>query len=283
MLLTINSILHYDEDMLKSISKEWTAKIAFLIFIIHVIWWITFQFSQTRSDFSVQLFGSTYGILAAWGGIVGITIAQKWGGFKSVLGRAIMLFSLGLLAQEFGQIAYTVYIYILHVEIPYPSIGDIGYFGSVFLYIYASILLAKTAGVKILRQSFKNKLQAIIIPLIMLALSYILFLQGYEFDYNNPLKIFLDFGYPMGQAIYLSIAILTFILSFKMLGGVMRNKVLFILFALFIQYLADYTFLYQVSNGTWTTGGINELMYLISYLFMTLSLIEMKSPFSKEI
>ena len=89
----------------------------------------------------------------------------------------------------------------------------------------------------------------------MLAVGYFLFLQGYEFDWSDPLKVFLDFGYPFGQAIYVSIAILTYLLSRGILGGIMKGKILFILFALCMQFLSDYTFLYQSSKGTWSVGG----------------------------
>jgi hypothetical protein len=250
--------------------------VTILIFLIFTSYWIVTQiFPVYNTHHQIYSFSTIYGLLALWGALCGLIISKKWGGFRSVIGRAIIMFSLGLLAQEFGQLVYSYYYIVLQLPTAYyPSLGDLGFFGSIPLYIYGILLLAKASGVKIGLKSFESKIQAIVIPLGVLILGYSLFLQGYNFDWSNPLKVFLDFGYPFGQAIYVSIAILTYLLSKGVLGGVMRNKVRFILFALCIQFLADYTFLYQTSNGSWVDGGINDFIYLISYFIMTLGLLQ---------
>jgi hypothetical protein len=46
-----------------------------------------------------------------------------------------------------------------------------------------------------------------------------------------------------------------------------------LIFAFVLQYAADFMFLYQHNNDTWKTAGLNELVYLIAYFVMTLSLI----------
>jgi hypothetical protein len=266
--------------MWETLRKEWQAKAALLLFILLSLWWVVGR----ESSYQTRYFGdypSIYGVMALWGAICGIGVAYKWGGMKSVLGRSILMFSLGLLAQEFGQIAYAYLSFFKHVEVPYPSIGDIGYFGSIPLYIYGVFLLAQASGVSVKLRSFQHKLKAIIIPLLMLGTGYFLFLQEYKFDWSSPLKILLDFGYPLAQAIYISVAILTYLLSQGVLGGIMKNKVLFILFALLVQFLSDYTFLYQSSKGLWSVGGINDYMYLCAYFLMTMGLLQFKTAFTK--
>ncbi len=259
------------------------------IFVFFVIWWIIIQIARsdafpllhTNYDLLVALFGSLYAILALVGGISGLITANKWGGWRSLLGRCLIVFSSGLLAQVFGQIAYTYYIYVLHQDVPYPSLGDIGYFGSIPLYIYGTLLLAKASAVHIGIRSLKNKIQAVLIPLLLLAICYVLFLQNYTFDWTRPLAIFLDFAYPMGQAIYISIAILVYLLSRNILGGLMKKGILFIIFALFTQYSADYIFLYKVSRNMWTVGGFSELMYVIAYFLMSISLLQFNNYYKK--
>ncbi len=259
--------------MIETIKMRWEAKIAIVLFIFLTIWWLILQFPQTHSDILNSWFGASYGILALLGAICGFVIAHKWGGIKSVFGKALTMFAFGLLLQEFGQLAYFYYFFILHIPVPYPSIGDIGYFGSIPFYAYGTLLLAKTAGVKL--NDFRHKLFALFLPMVMLIGAYYLFLQGHEIDWTNPLQVFLDFGYPFGQAIYISFAIATYFLSRGVLGGIMKRKVLWILFALLAQFIADYTFLYQTSRGTWTAGQINDYMYLFAYFIMALSLIQM--------
>jgi hypothetical protein len=173
-MLKIFSIIH----------KEILLKIAFAIFIFFSFWWIILQLYFKPDSFSHNLFGGLYGLMALWGAICGIGISKKWGGMQSVMGRAMLMFSFGLFAQEFGQLVYFVYKFFLHVPVAYPSIGDGGFFGSIIFYIYGVILLARASGVKIALQSYKSKVGAVIIPTVMLILSYIFFLQQYEFDWT---------------------------------------------------------------------------------------------------
>ncbi len=254
-----------------------------MIFAVLTAWWLVLgPFNPIpETENARYVWGGIYQILAYWGGINGLIIARKWGGVKSLLGRSILAFSIGLLCQGFGQSVYTFYLFSLQIEAPYPSLGDLGYFGTIPFYIYGAILLSRVSGVKISLRSYFNKIQALVIPILMLLVSYLLFLKNYTFDFTAPLKTFLDFGYPLGQAIYVSIAILAFILSRKVLGGVMRTPISLILFALVVQYLSDYIFLYQFNAEQWYVGGINDFMYLFSYFLMTMSLIEIGVSFDK--
>ena len=265
--------------MLTKLLKRNITLITFLIFASLSGWWVVIQRMDNPSDFALELFSGTYWVMAFLGALAGLKISGLWGGRESYIGRAIQMFSFGLLAQVFGQITYSLYTLILHDEIPYPSIGDIGYFGAIPLYIYGVWLLGKAVGAQVSLKSLGSKLQAIIIPLAILAVSYWFFLRGYEPDWSQPLIVFLDLGYPLGPAVYFSLAILVFTLSRKFLGGVMRSVILFVLFALVMQYLADFMFLYQNYHETWTTAGLNDYVYLFSYFVITISLLPFYSIF----
>lgn len=260
-----------------TILKNKTSSIPVVIFIILSAWWL--YIINLPLDFTGdvrQIWAATYQIMAIYGVVTGLFLFKKIGG-KNLLGRAILAFSVGLFLQSFGQSIYSYFIFYKHIEVPYPSIGDVGFFGSVILYILAAYSLVKMIRVK----SLKGKLISILLPVIMLGVSYYFFLQGYEFDWSNKLKVFLDFGYPFGQAIYVSIAILAFLFSRNFLGGIMKKPIWILMFALIFQYCADFMFLYQYSKGTWYVGGINDYMYFVSYFFMTLALIYIGSTFNK--
>ena len=245
-----------------------------VLFLGYVIWWLSFQRVVEQQGLAVQWFGGTYGVMALIGSIIGCTVARKWGGFKTVLGKALTFFSFGLLAQEAGQLIYTYYIYGAKVQIPYPSWGDAAYFGSVLLYICAAFFLTKAAGAKFSLKDTKYKIIAFLVPAVLLAVSYGIFLFHHAYDFSHPLTVFLDFGYPIGQAIYISIAITAYLLSRKLLGGVMRSGIVLVILALFIQYVADFTFVYQSSRHTYLSGKYDDLLYLISYFAMATALIK---------
>ena len=260
------------------IKKDRVAQCLLVLLIIFLIWWafgyLVYKQEVTSVISGAFLWGMTYQIFAFVGAVAGLFISWKWGGVRSVMGRAIGLFSLGLLFQNFGQTIFSL-DNLSGEEIPYPSIADIGYFGSVLFYILGAIGLARASGIAVTLRSFKNAILAIFVPVAVLGFSYYFFLRAYEFDWSAPLRIFLDFGYPFGEAIYISIALLTYVLSRKILGGIMKYKISFILTALFIQYVAEYNFLYQAYNGTWDNSAYGDVLYLFAYVVMALGLLQL--------
>lgn len=264
--------------MIDTIQKEWQAKVALIFLILITIWWFVGpSFAPAADTRFLGDPGSIYFLIAIFGAFWGIRTSNIWGGLQSVMGRALFFFAMGLVGQIFGQFAYGFYPFVLHEFAPYPSLGDLGYFLCIPMYILGIYNLALASGVKVTPQLFLKKPQAIILPAVTLVIGYFLFLSGYVFDWSSPLKIFLDFGYPMGEAIYVSLAVLTYLLSRGVLGGIMKSKILFILFALCFQFVTDYTFLYQSSRGTYSVGGLNDYMYMFSYVLMTLALLQFKT------
>lgn len=257
-------------------------KLITFIFVLLLIWWVVlfFVFQHTFS-YANLVWAASYQIIAILGAILGLIISKHWGGFRSTLGRSILFFSIGLLLQAFGQSMFSFYNLILKIDIPYPSISDIGFFGSIIFYIYGAILLGRAFSANTSLKNFLNKILVILIPVILLSVSYYFFLRNYEFYLNNPLKIFLDFGYPLGQVMYVSITISVYILSRKFLGGVLKKSILFILIALIIQYVADYNFLYQALKQTWINGGYGDVVYMLAYTVLAIGLIDVGSTFNK--
>ena len=255
--------------------------VPFFLLIIFTVWrfYLMFYDFGDRS-YDIQIWAASYQLIAWFGVICGFYFSGLWGGWKSLVGRANLAFSIGLFAQCFGQSVFSYFFY-KGINTPYPSVADIGFFGSIPFYAYGAFLLVKFYNTRKSLKSLRNLALIFIIPIGMLAISYVIFLNGYQFNWSQPLKVILDFGYPLGQALYISLAILAFLLSFSSLGGVMKKPTLFFIFSLATQYLADYTFLYKSNNGTFVGGGIVDYIYLIAYFLMTLSLIQLGFTFYK--
>jgi hypothetical protein len=260
---------------------QWQTRVAYVIFVIFSTWWLVNLLFVSKTNVSYQYFGETYALMALWGAGWGMYLSRHWGGLKSVVGKSLCMFSFGLFAQFFGQVAYSYSVYVLKIDNPYPSIGDFGYFGSIFCYILGVWFLAKASGVNIGLRTYSNKIMAVIIPLTVVAVGYFLFLRNYTFDWTNPIAVYLDFGYPVGEAVYISFAGLAYLLSRRVLGGILKDKILFILFALSVQFIADYTFLYETKANTWYVGGINDYLYFFAYFLMTLALLQMSTVVRK--
>lgn len=257
--------------MLKTlIHSKFTYWIALLYFIAFG-WWIYLQ-SVDRS--SAYWFYAYYSLIALSGGVYGVILSfKKWGGLKSVLGRGLFFLSIGLLTQCFGLLAYTYYNIILKVEIPYPSLADIGYFSTIPAYSYAAYNFARASGAKFSLASARGKLQVLLIPGAVLIFAYLLFLKNIGFDLTTPLKTLLDFGYPLGQTIPISLALLTLTLSRNLLGGVMRNRIWLLIGGFALQFLSEYSFAYSVATETFIDAGIVDLLYITAYMIMSLGII----------
>lgn len=267
---------------LKQLFDNNVAKVIIVVYVVLISFWFWIFAQGLQEGTFNNLYGALYPLISLIGGLYGIFwVSRKWGERFSVMGRGIAFLSFGLLAEVFGQWAWSYYVIVQKIEIPYPSIADIGYFLIVPLYTYAMYNFAKASGIKIGLRSFLGKIQAIVVPLIMVGIAYFLFLRDIPLDLSSPLKTFLDFGYPGFEILAVSLAILTYSLSKDVLGGIMRPKILFIVFALILQYITDYIFLYQVGTETYYNAGLVDLLYTTSFMVMALAIIQLDSVFEK--
>lgn len=263
--------------MLQTLLKSKVSYFIVVFYLLLFIWWIKIYLSGVKVSDENYLFGLAYALIALMGGINGLVVSSKWGSYKSLVGRAIIFLSLGLLSYCFGQIAWSYYNLVLKLELPYPSIADIGYFSAIIFYILGMFTFAKASGAKITFGKLKGKLIAFIIPASMLTVSYFLFLQYISPDFSDPIKTLLDFGTPTGYAIVISMALTAYFLTKDVLGGKMRSRIVFIIFALILQNITDNTFLYQFGAGTYYNAGINDLMFATSFAIMSLGLVSFRS------
>lgn len=260
----------------KLLKNNFTYWILFLYAVV-VLWWVKLRVIGGLGTDEVYFFNWFYGLIAVSGALYGIKVSsQKWGGWKSIIGKGLIFLPAGLLGQWFGLQVWTYYNVIAKIEVPYPSLADIGYFALIPAYTIAALMFAQASGAKFSLKTFEGKLYATIIPITALFLSYLLFLRDIGFDLNDPIKTFFDVGYPLGEIIPVSIALFTFTLSKNLLGGKMKSRILFLVGAFSLQFLTEYTFLYAAGAGAYVNGGWNDLMYATSYTIMSLGLITFK-------
>lgn len=121
--------------------SSYLSSVATIIFSLFALWWVFLQLFLQPDNILYFLFSGSYGVLALYGGICGINTSLNWGGLKTLLGKSIFMFSMGLFAQVFGQIVYSYYANFYKINAPYPSIGDIGFFGTIpFICIWCNLI-----------------------------------------------------------------------------------------------------------------------------------------------
>jgi hypothetical protein len=264
--------------MMEAIKKDWRVQVLVVLFVLLSVWWVLSpqMISQYGENFIFQ-FSHTYFVIALWGVLCGLAYTRCTLKGTRLLVKAEIFFLLGLFGQVFGQIAYSYYVLVYGDVTPYPSVGDFGFFGTIPFYIIAVLYLLKANKIQVWLQSYEHKLQALLVPLVMLALAYGLFLYDYAFDLSQPMIIFLDFIFPIGQAVHISLAILIYVVARSISNRSMQNFALLILVAFIMQFFSDYTYSYEVNNSTWVPGNLNEYMYLVAYFFMSFGILRLQS------
>lgn len=247
-------------------------KFLLCLYAVIFIWWIKLQLipsSQTES----YLFNWSYGLIGITASLYAINVAlSKWGGWNSLIGKGLFGLGFGLFAQWFGLQIWTYYNLIANVEVPYPSLADVGYFGLAPAYAFAALMFALAAGAKLSLRTRNGKAIAIGIPFTLLAGAYFLFVHDIGFDLTQPVKLFFDLAYPLGEVLPVAIALFTLTLSKNILGGTMRKRVLFLVVAFIFQFLTEYYFLYAVGVESYVNGGVNDILYASSYALMGLAI-----------
>lgn len=244
-----------------------------LCFFLFLVWWVYLHISGLVSSEAAYWFNISYGVVGLIGGVNGIIISKKWGGIDSLVGKAIIFLSLGLISEWIAVTIWSAYNIWLKVEIPYPSMADIFYFMIIPFYSIAMFSLAKASGANFTLRLFKNKIVALIVPCISLLLAYYFFFRD-GIDTSDSIKLIFDLGYPFGYAITLSIGIVTFFSIKNYLGGQMKKIVLSLLVAYFIQFIADYCFLYKAQAGTYYNADWVDLFYSIALISMSIAVLQ---------
>ena len=110
-------------------------------YLLIVVYWVGLQMSGVR-DLPINLMYSfALNLLGFMGGVTGLIVSGHWGRLKSDVGRGIFLLSSGTVSLGIGGFFWSFYNFVLKLEVPYPSLADLGFFGAIPLWIMGIIFL----------------------------------------------------------------------------------------------------------------------------------------------
>lgn len=241
-------------------------------YVALLVWWLTVFFSrQTDTPFNLA-FAFAYGLIPIFGGVLGLIKAKNWGLFKSRLGKALFFLSLGLVSWGMGEMVWSFYNFVLHVEVPYPSWADFFFILSWPLWGVGVYNLSFATGARFGLRKAQGKFILFILPLLAIAFSYYLFVivaRGGSLELSKDYKIFFDIAYPVGDVAILTMATLLYGLSFKFLGGRYKSAVLILLLGFVANYFADAGFSYATTLGTHYNGNWVDLLFTLAMYLMS--------------
>lgn len=252
-------------------------KILIIWFCFTITFWVILNYSGDKTTYWNYFYSLFFALIPFGGGIIGLFIAKSWKLFESLVGRAVFLISLGLISWGSGSIIWTIYYnFIQNNPVPYPSLADLGYIISYPLWTIGMINLPHAVGSKPYFGKHQ-KLFFILIPMLVLALSYFLLMSITKnplifYPVKSPLKLVFDIAYPAGDAIILTTALVLSV-SFKFFGGKYKQSIYAILVGFCFQYIGDFSFSYTTTVGSFYNGNWGDLMFTIGLFLVTFGIL----------
>jgi hypothetical protein len=108
---------------------------------------------------------------------------------------------------------------------------------------------------------------------LLSCLMYVTFLHIALKDERGTIYSVTNAAYAFIQAFYFLIGLVAVMQAKRISGGKMLAPVSIMLGALIMQYAADFSFLYQSYHDTWAAASSNDLIYVIAYGSMALSIL----------
>ncbi len=255
----------------------WQHKLVFVLWLAYTLWWLFINFIIPDNSVQGELWGGTHGLAALLGATIGLINARAWGGMKSLVGKAMIVFSFGLLCQLFGQIIFAYYVSFGHVELPYPSLADFGYFGTIPFYIYGAYLLAKWSGAtKLFCWREQGVFLVGLVLSVLLIISAPMFYYGYIIHRLSLLGVLFSYLYILSNTIFVFLSVAPYFSLCRTVRWSIYRPVLFFSVALIFQYIADYVFFIQVNYLPVIPGSIIDYFYFFAYCLMAIGLIRFR-------
>ncbi len=265
------------------------SKIIISLYVITTFFWflfiVTTKYTATLEGWKFEyllksfLVGMT--ILPLVGGLLGLKNAFDWGGRKSVLGRAVLGISLGLITWAGGMIVWNYYLFFTNIEVPYPSLADAIFILSWPLWIYGLMQLSKVIGIKFAWRNLSNRIYIFFFSGIIILLSvYLIF--GVARDWTltfdgDAIKLFFDLFYPIGSIVISTLVLIIYWLSKKFLGGVYKSSIIVLFIGFILNYASDFTFSLTTTNETYFNGHFVDFMFTTAMFTLSLGLSMLNS------
>jgi len=237
------------------------------------IFWALLMYYNITDGTQNYVFSVLTNIIPLVGGIAIIAGAKEWKGQSKLIYRGLICMGLGLIFWAFGGTIWSYYNFFLHMDVPYPSIADIGYAPSEFFYCFGAVYLSRGAGADLGIQKKYAKPLMVIIPIIMFIFSYYILItvgkSGVLFTSTDPLlKTILDLIYPIGDFISLTVSVVISGLYFEFLAKKYRWGIIIVLFGLTAMFFSDFVFSYTTTRGTYFNGNFSDWLSTASLFLL---------------
>ncbi|MBI1862976.1 hypothetical protein HYS00_02560 [Candidatus Microgenomates bacterium] len=257
-------------SLLKSKYTNWLVFLYVVVTIWHIRIWTLKLFNTPETD----IVGNVYGLIALSSGFYMFRLLKHASNnsYNNKFAAVSKYLAFGLLSQWTGLVMWSFYTHF-RIEVPYPSFADFGYFGLIPLYTIAAIKLLHKGDYYLSTLRSNKKFLIFFMPLIILAACYSVFLHISGFAFIRQVRVVLNASYPLGEVIPILIVMYILISPNYSLDKLSRKLLMFLVGAFFVQFVADYAFIYVAQLNQYVNGGYVDYIYASAYMIMNLVII----------
>jgi len=231
---------------------------------------LLFLFQAYYPD-SMTLITNLLAPLMAGVAVVAAIFALKryWDNWRSRLCKIWIGFTLGMIFWFLGEIVWAIYVLILNVETPYPSIAD-----AFWLIGYLPLLMAIDLYVRLFRPALFKKMyfiSAAVVSAVSVTLFAVLVSPIIAAE-DNVLTLSISLAYPTFDLILFSEAILgLLIFTVTRLKGRVGGAWLLINAGIVMNVIGDMLFSYTTSFDAYFNGHPLDLFFYWGYILFALA------------
>lgn len=246
-----------------------------------VLWWVFLMIYGLRSTPLNLAFGFAYGLVPLVGGFTAIALTLRSKVMRESMKKAILFLGFGVIVWGIGQFIWSLYNFILRVEIPYPSLSDLAYLLSWPLWGIGLYYLSKATRVYN-RPEINNRRHILIVSTLAMVIttSYLaigIAKGGRLITSPDIVRTFFDLAYPILDILILTEAMLLYGTSFRYLRGIYRVPVYILLCGIVVNFIADFGFSYGVNTSTYYNGSWVDLAFTTAFFFILLAIYRLVS------
>jgi len=231
---------------------------------------LVFLFQAYYAD-SMTLISNVLAPLMAGLAVFSAVFAMRryWESWRSRLSKIWICFTLGMIFWFLGETVWAIYVLILNVEIPYPSIAD-----AFWLMGYFPLFIAIHLYIRLFRHALSKKMYTIsaaVVSLVSIAILAILAPPIIAAE-EDVLTLSISLAYPALDLILFSEAILgVLIFTVTRLKGKIGAAWFFINAGIFMNVVGDILFSYATSQNTYSNGHPLDLFFYWGYILFALA------------
>jgi signal transduction histidine kinase/DNA-binding response OmpR family regulator len=225
--------------------------------------WITFSFGGNRATISFDDAATALAAIAAAG--LSFRAARRRPQHRSFF----VLLGLALACWSSGEVIWGFYEVVLNVEVPFPSIADIGYLSAI-PFAVAAMAVYPTAERSRATTRIRSVLDALIIATSVLFVSWAFVLApALQQGGATAFETVVSLAYPVGDVVIASVAIMA-IHRGRVLG---RLPLLLVAVGMLANAVSDSVYAYLTQVGKYSSGDIIDLGWFTAYLLIALAAV----------